>query len=137
MKMSTVSRVDEAHFLESLRSSCGVSIKDDEELFIYFSATKGTGAAECFVKGQDGRVLMVDAKPELFDWLYENWSKSLQTKGASWTWGWAHFAHKNSEHNLHLHNDKLTEREIVGPEHGLSWRRERFGNLKIENPPFN
>ena len=133
--MSRVDREDAARFLDLAKRSCGIKLGPSETLYLYFSATKGAGACECFLKRSVGGVTMVDPQRDLFDTIYSDWLERQRKRDSVWTWGWAAFPGRvDSLPELHLFDDPLSDSELIGPSHSLKWRHERFGDVNITYP---
>jgi hypothetical protein len=129
--MAKIERTDESIFLGRLRQSVGITISKAEQLFVYFSFTRGAGAAECFVRNAKADVKMVDPDRKLFDFLYEDWSASRARAFGGWNWGWVQFGDGEGIDQLHLFDEQLTDKQVMGMEHGIAWRHQMFGSSKI------
>lgn len=125
-------RSDAANFLHGLTEAAGVSRSEAETLYYYFVATDGAGASECFVCGEGSDVRMVDPQRGMFDFVHADWRKQRATRTHAWNWGWAKQDRQGSE--LHLFDDKLSDEQIMGTDHSVTWRRTVFGDAKIAYP---
>jgi hypothetical protein len=129
-----IRRPDHDILMRRLLDAAAIPHHGQDELFLYFSATRGTGASEGFVRQATGEVSMVDPHRRMFDFLYGDWCETRGNPQRAWTWGWARFG-TQSVAELHLFNDPLSDEDIVGLEHRVAWRRKVFGDAKIHNPP--
>lgn len=145
-----ISPEERTGLLDGLWSHLSPYSQTGSRIYLYFIASYNVGRAELFVNDAQGQVRKVKTDPDPENVLIKDWMKRQQAERLTyqqwldrntfipggWTWGWAEFSN-TGKGELHLFDNPMSDDDLVGPDHSTKWRKERFGDTKIDYSTFD